>query len=63
MSVVAATCYTEINAAVAICHALEDVAIAVSVVTNASENAPPCWSDIEFEIDDATVFEIEVKVA
>ena len=52
----------EVDAAVGVSHARQDVAVAVAVEAHAEEAAPPRAVHVHLEVHDAAVLEVEVEV-
>ena len=52
----------EVDAAVGVSHAGQDVAVAVAIEAHAEETAPPGTVHVNLEVHDAPVLEVEVEI-
>ena len=62
MAAVALALDEEIDAAIGVGHARQDVAVAVSIEAHAEKRAPPGAVHVDFEVHDAAALEAEVEV-
>ena len=62
MAAVALALDEEIDAAIGVGHARQDVTIAVAIEAHAEERAPPCAVHVDFKVHDATALEAEVEI-
>ena len=62
MSAVALAFNEEVDAAVGVGHAGQDVTVTVGIETYAEERAPPRAVHVDFKVHDASALEAEVKV-